>query len=53
MGCRLTAVSMAREGGFVGRVGVPQADSTPASRTAFFGNISMGGGPTPVRVLSR
>ena len=45
----LTAVSIARPGGAVGRVGVPQDEAMPASQTAFFGNVTVGGGPAPVR----
>jgi threonine dehydrogenase-like Zn-dependent dehydrogenase len=44
-----TAISIARPGGAVGRVGVPQDASMPASQPAFYGNISVGGGPAPVR----
>lgn len=44
-----TAIGVARPGGAVGRVGVPQDETIPASLGAFFGNISMGGGPAPVR----
>lgn len=45
----LTAVSIARPGGAVGRVGVPHYAAIPASNPAFFGNITVGGGPAPVR----
>ena len=44
-----TAILIARPGGAVGRVGVPQDEAIPASRPAFFGNIVIGGGPAPVR----
>ena len=44
-----TAISIARPGGAVGRVGVPQHESMPASETAFYGNITVSGGPAPVR----
>jgi threonine dehydrogenase-like Zn-dependent dehydrogenase len=44
-----TAIGVARAGGAVGRVGVPQDESIPASLQAFFGNITIGGGPAPVR----
>src|SRR5918997_1020822 len=44
-----TAVGIARPGGAVGRVGVPQEETMPASEPAFFGNITVGGGPAPVR----
>jgi threonine dehydrogenase-like Zn-dependent dehydrogenase len=45
----LTAVSIARPGGAVGRVGVPQDASIPAARTSFFNNVTVAGGPAPVR----
>lgn len=44
-----TAIGIARPGGAVGRVGVPQDETIPASLTAFFGNVTVGGGPAPVR----
>jgi threonine dehydrogenase-like Zn-dependent dehydrogenase len=44
-----TAISIARPGGAVGRVGVPQEETMPASLPAFYGNITVGGGPAPVR----
>jgi threonine dehydrogenase-like Zn-dependent dehydrogenase len=44
-----TAIEIARPGGAVGRVGVPQDETMPASRPAFFGNITVSGGPAPVR----
>jgi threonine dehydrogenase-like Zn-dependent dehydrogenase len=44
-----TAISIARPGGAVGRVGVPQDETIPASLPAFFGNVTVGGGPAPVR----
>ena len=45
----LTAISIARPGGAVGRVGVPQDETTPGSQPAFDNNITVGGGPAPVR----
>jgi len=45
----LTAISIARPGGAVGRVGVPHYEATPASQPAFYSNLSVGGGPAPVR----
>lgn len=45
----LTALSIARPGGAVGRVGVPQGETMPASRSAFFSNVTIAGGPAPVR----
>src|SRR5919112_5065 len=44
-----TAIGIARPGGAVGRVGVPQDEAIPASLPAFFGNVTVGGGPAPVR----
>ncbi|MDQ3898997.1 MAG: zinc-binding dehydrogenase, partial [Actinomycetota bacterium] len=44
-----TAILITRPGGAVGRVGVPQDEVIPASQPAFFGNITVGGGPAPVR----
>lgn len=46
----LTSVNLARPGGAVGRVGVPHYDTIPASSPAFFRNITVGGGPAPVRI---
>jgi threonine dehydrogenase-like Zn-dependent dehydrogenase len=45
----LTAISIARPGGAVGRVGVPQDETMPASQPAFYNNITVSGGPAPVR----
>ena len=45
----LTAVSIARPGGAVGRVGVPQGETMPASQPAFYNNVTVSGGPAPVR----
>jgi threonine dehydrogenase-like Zn-dependent dehydrogenase len=44
-----TAIAVARPGGAVGRVGVPQDNAIPASQTAFFANVTVSGGPAPVR----
>ncbi|TCZ57331.1 IMP dehydrogenase [Roseicella aquatilis] len=44
-----TAALIARPGGAVGRVGVPHYDGTPAGQQTFFGNVSVAGGPAPVR----
>lgn len=44
-----TAIGIARPGGAVGRVGVPQEETIPASRTAFFNNVAIAGGPAPAR----
>src|SRR5437660_9269308 len=45
----LTALHVARPGGAVGRVGVPQDETIPASRPAFYNNLTLSGGPAPVR----
>src|SRR5919109_841663 len=45
----LTAIEITRPGGAVGRVGVPQDETMPASQPAFYNNISVSGGPAPVR----
>jgi threonine dehydrogenase-like Zn-dependent dehydrogenase len=45
----LTAIEIARPGGAVGRVGVPQDETIPASQPAFYNNITVGGGPAPTR----
>ena len=44
-----TAISIARPGGAVGRVGVPQEHAIPGSEPAFYNNVMVGGGPAPVR----
>jgi threonine dehydrogenase-like Zn-dependent dehydrogenase len=44
-----TEIEIARPGGAVGRVGVPQDEAMPASQPAFYDNIAVGGGPAPVR----
>jgi len=43
------AIKMTRPGGAVGRVGVPQEDTMSASRLAFYNNVTVSGGPAPVR----
>lgn len=45
----LSAIGMARPGGAVGRVGVPHYQAIPASQPAFYNNITVSGGPAPVR----
>jgi len=44
-----TSVGIARAGGAVGRVGVPHYAATPLSQQAFYRNVTVGGGPAPVR----
>src|SRR3954469_15146236 len=43
-----TALAIARPGGAIGWVGVPEHDTTPTG-VAFWKNASMAGGPAPVR----
>src|SRR4051812_48219325 len=45
----LTSVEIARPGGAVGRVGVPQYSSIPGAEPMFFKNVKVGGGPAPTR----
>jgi threonine dehydrogenase-like Zn-dependent dehydrogenase len=44
----VTALEIARPGGAVGRVGVPQEETIPGG-IAFWKNVSIGGGPAPAR----
>jgi threonine dehydrogenase-like Zn-dependent dehydrogenase len=44
-----TALGIVRAGGAVGRVGVPQQETIPASSPTFFANVTIAGGPAPVR----
>ena len=44
-----TALNITRPGGAVGRVGVPQDETMPASRPAFYNNVTIAGGPAPAR----
>jgi len=46
-----TAIEITRPGGAVGRVGVPQDEAMPASQSAFYRNVTIGGGPAPVRAF--
>jgi threonine dehydrogenase-like Zn-dependent dehydrogenase len=45
----VTALQIARAGGGVGRVGLPQEDAVPDAIATFFKNVTIGGGPAPVR----
>jgi threonine dehydrogenase-like Zn-dependent dehydrogenase len=45
----LTAMSIVRPGGAVGRVGVPQEESIPEGISTFFDNVTIAGGPAPAR----
>ena len=44
-----TAIGIARPGGAVGRVGVPHYETTEAWVTGFYKNVTISGGPAPVR----
>jgi threonine dehydrogenase-like Zn-dependent dehydrogenase len=44
-----TAMSIARPGGAVGRVGVPQDERMPVAMPTFFRNVTIAGGPAPAR----
>jgi len=44
-----SAVGIARPGGAVGRVGVPHYEAIPGSDPAFYNNLTISGGPAPVR----
>jgi threonine dehydrogenase-like Zn-dependent dehydrogenase len=44
-----TSVEIARPGGAIGRVGVPQYPAVPRARPLFYKNVTVGGGPAPVR----
>jgi len=44
-----TALRIARPGGAVGRVGVPQYAAIPAAQETFYDNVAIAGGPAPVR----
>jgi threonine dehydrogenase-like Zn-dependent dehydrogenase len=44
-----TAIEIARPGGSIGRVGVPQSEPMPGGQASFYGNVTIGGGPAPVR----
>jgi len=45
----LTALRLARPGGAVGRVGLPQEPTIPDALPTFFNNVTLGGGPAPAR----
>jgi len=44
-----TALAIARPGGAVGRVGVPQHERLPPTLTTFYDNVTIAGGPAPAR----
>jgi threonine dehydrogenase-like Zn-dependent dehydrogenase len=45
----VTALGIARPGGAVGRVGLPQREAIPTTLTTFFDNVTVGAGPAPAR----
>jgi threonine dehydrogenase-like Zn-dependent dehydrogenase len=45
----VTALRIARPGGAVGRVGVPQQETIPEGVSTFFDNVTIAGGPAPAR----
>ena len=45
----VTALGIARPGGAVGRVGVPQHEQIPTTFATFFNNVTVAGGPAPAR----
>jgi threonine dehydrogenase-like Zn-dependent dehydrogenase len=45
----VTALKIARPGGTIGRVGLPQEDVLPDAISTFFDNVSIAGGPAPAR----
>jgi threonine dehydrogenase-like Zn-dependent dehydrogenase len=45
----VTALSVVRPGGAVGRVGVPQEETIPEGTSTFFDNVTIAGGPAPAR----
>jgi threonine dehydrogenase-like Zn-dependent dehydrogenase len=44
-----TAMQVVRPGGAVGRLGVPHYEAIPATRQTFYRNVTVSGGPAPVR----
>ena len=44
-----TAMGIVRDGGAVGRVGVPHYETVPQAKNMFYGNVIVAGGPAPVR----
>jgi len=44
-----TAMSIVRDGGAIGRVGVPHYEVIPQAKDMFYRNVIVGGGPAPVR----
>jgi threonine dehydrogenase-like Zn-dependent dehydrogenase len=48
-----TALGIIRPGGAIGRVGVPHYESIPAGGDIFYHNVTVSGGPAPVRTYIR
>ena len=44
-----TAMGIVRAGGAIGRVGVPHYDVIPNAQPMFYRNVTVSGGPAPVR----
>jgi threonine dehydrogenase-like Zn-dependent dehydrogenase len=44
-----TALRVARPGGAIGRVGVPQEETIPLAQPIFYDNVTISGGPAPAR----
>jgi threonine dehydrogenase-like Zn-dependent dehydrogenase len=44
-----TSLAIARAGGAIGRVGVPHYDVVPDAQPTFYRNVTVAGGPAPVR----
>ena len=44
-----TAIGISRAGGAIGRVGVAHYETIPAAQPAFYNNLTVSGGPAPVR----
>ncbi len=44
-----TSIGIVRPGGGVGRVGVPHYETMPEAQQTFYQNVSIAGGPAPVR----
>lgn len=44
-----TSLAIVRSGGAIGRVGVPHYDVLPDTRPTFYRNLTISGGPAPVR----
>ena len=44
-----TSIGIVRPGGAIGRVGVPHYEVVPSAQSVFYKNVTIGGGPAPVR----